>query len=299
MQSIGGRVKPVEEIAQTSTFEKRGMNESVEPQAENREPDSTSQYGIGRPSKKQFGFFRKPDPRWKSFLVRDVLSPFRVAVYPIVFWAGLNVAGPANLLLFWNLTESSFLAAPPYHFTPSGVGYSNFAFFVGGTIGLLTAGPFSDWVADRATRKNNGVREAEMRLPALIPFFITTALGVIIGGVGYQRLWPWPVILVFGYGLTGLSVTTVPTIAIAYAVDCYKPIAGEIMVVATVIKNTCGFSMSYWVAPLAAREGLITPAMVEFALTIGPMLLALPLYFFGKRLRAMTRDSSVHQLSEI
>jgi hypothetical protein len=35
--------------------------------------------------------------------------------------------------------------------------------------------------------------------------------------------------------------------------------------------------------------------MVEFALTIGPMLLAVPLYFFGKRLRKLTRNSAVHR----
>lgn len=67
-----------------------------------------------------------------------------------------------------------------------------------------------------------------MRLPALIPFFITTAIGNVIGGLGYQRQWSWPTMLVFGNGLTGLSVPTVPTIAVAYAVDCYKPMAGEI-----------------------------------------------------------------------
>ena len=64
-----------------------------------------------------------------------------------------------------------------------------------------------------------------------------------------------------------VSVTIVPIIAVTYAVDCYKPIAGEIMAVATVLKNTGGFAMSYWLPPLAAREGLFSPTMVEFALT--------------------------------
>lgn len=75
--------------------------------------------------------------------------------------------------------------------------------------------------------------------------------------------------------------------------------AGEIMVVATVVKNTIGFSMSYWVASLGARRGLVAPAMVEFALTLGPMLLGAPLYFWGKRLRRFTRNSAFHQWSEM
>ncbi len=138
-----------------------------------------------------------------------------------------------------NLTESDLLSAPPYNFTTSEVGYANFGFVVGGFIGLITAGPFSDWVAKRASIRNNYIREAEGRLPALIPFSILTAIGIIIGGLGYDRLWSWPVILVVAYGTTGLAVTSVPTIAIAYAIDCYTPISGDIMVVATVLKNTC------------------------------------------------------------
>jgi hypothetical protein len=68
------------------------------------------------------------------------------------------------------------------------VGYSNFLFVVGGLIGLATAGPFSDWIAVRATERNDGIREAEMRLPALIPYFMFTVLGIVIGGIGYDRL---------------------------------------------------------------------------------------------------------------
>ena len=272
------------------------LNKTTASDTPAEEQITASMVGRGGPSKTQFRPVQVPDSRWKSFLVRDILSPVRAFFYPIIFWAGLNVAGPANLLLFWNLTESAVLSGPPYNWSPSAVGYSNFAFVVGGLIGLATAGPFSDWVAKRAALRNNGVREAEMRLPALIPYFVTTVIAIVVGGEAYQHLWAWPYILVFGYALTGLCVTTVPTIAIAYALDCYKPVSGEIMVVATVLKNTCGFSMSYWVPSLGAREGLIAPAMVEFALTIGPMLLALPLYFYGKKLRMLTRHSRLHQL---
>ncbi|KAL2800663.1 major facilitator superfamily domain-containing protein [Aspergillus keveii] len=270
-------------------------------QLEHIDPDDrnlTTVVGKGRPTKSQFRLWQSPDPNWKRFLVRDTFSSITVFFFPIILWAGLNVAGPANVLLYWNLTESAILSAPPNNFSPSAVGYSNFAFVVGGTLGLLTAGPFSDWIAMRATAANNGIREAEMRLPALVPYFITSVVGIVVGGVGYAREWDWPVLVVVGYGFTGLCVTAVPTIAVAYAVDCYRAISGEIMVVATVIKNSCGFAMSYWVFPLAARRGWLTPAMVQLALTAGPMVLGLPVYFFGKVLRARTRNARVHSYGE-
>ena len=234
--------------------------------AEVADPTSSIPVGKGAPNRQSFAFFRRPDPRWKQFLIRDITLPVRTFLYPIIFWAGLLVANSANTLLLWNMTESSVLSNLPYNWTPSQVGFANFAFAIGGIVGLATAGPFSDWIAKRATRRNNGIREAEMRLPAIIPFAVLSAIGIVIGGLGYQHLWPWESILVVGYGLTGLSVTTVPTIAIAYAIDCYKPISGEIMVVATVLKNTQGFAMSYWVPSLAARNGLLTVCMVQFGL---------------------------------
>lgn len=259
----------------------------------------TTLVGEGKPARSQYAFIQPPDPRWREFLWRDIVSPVRVFFYPIIFWAGLMVAGPANLLLFFNLTESAVLSLPPYRFNPSQVGYANFAFAVGGIIGLVTAGPFSDWVAKKMTQRNNGVREAEMRLLAVIPYAILAGIGTMVGAAGYDGLWSWPVILVVGYGLTGLSVTTIPTIAVAYAVDCYKPISGEIMVVATVLKNTQGFGMSYWVGPLAAKGGYITPAATQFAFVIGPTLLGIPLYFWGKNLRRITKNSNLHRLEEM
>lgn len=176
--------------------------------------------GRGRAPKSAWKLWQKPDPHWKTIILHDVFSPFRVFFFPIVFWTACNVAGPANLLLLWNLTESSVLGAPPYNMGAGALGNTNWAFVVGGVIGLLTAGPLSDYVAKVLTKRNNGVREAEMRLPALIPFFVTSVIGIVVGGLGYQNQWAWPIILVFGFGLTGLCVTSIPTIAVAYAVDC-------------------------------------------------------------------------------
>ncbi|CAK7198343.1 hypothetical protein SEUCBS139899_001004 [Sporothrix eucalyptigena] len=254
--------------------------------------------GQGSPSKAQFSLICKPDPQWKSFVFKDIISTVQVFFYPIIFWAGTTVAGFANLLLFWNLTESSVLGGAPYNFSVAAVGYANFAFVIGGFVGLFAGGMVSDWIAHRATVRNNGIRQAEMRLPALLPFFVLGIVAVVVGGLAEQHLWAWPVLIVVGYGISGMCITAAPAIAIAYAVDCYKPIAGEIMLVATVIKNTCGFSMSYWVPQLTAADGALTPAMVQLALTAGPVLFAVPLWLWGHKLRWWTRNAKVHNLEE-
>lgn len=301
---------PIQAVAEGSTEAiNTGDASQVEKQASHsagNESDSSSLESPsllkGRPNRSQFMPFQKPDPRWKMFVVRDTWTPIKVFFNPIILWAGLMLAGPADLVLFFNISESPILAAPPYLFKPDQVGYTNFAFVIGALIGLATAGPYSDWVAARATRKNGGVREAEMRLPSLWFYMIVTMLSLILGGIAYQRQWAWGHIVVWGYGLAGLSVTTVPTICIAYAIDCYKPISGEIMVVATVCKNFIAFSYSYWIFDLAhtSKDGWITPAMVIFACTVGPALFAFPLYYgLGKKIRVWTKSSDVHRMEEI
>ena len=255
--------------------------------------------GRGKPSKRQFMPVQKLERNWLSFIVRDLTTPLIVFFNPIIFWSALMLAGPADLLLLFNLTESGLLGSPAYGWSPSAVGYSNFAFFVGGLVGVATAGPLSDYLARRATIKNNGIREAEMRLPALIPYVCFFIISHVVGAVGYQRLWPWEVILICGFGFSGLAVTSIPTISIAYAVDCYKPISGEIMIVGTVLKNVLGFCLSYWVFDVHAMSGWVSVYMVQFAVSMVPVVAAVPLYYYGKTLRRWTKDSALHRMEAL
>jgi len=272
------------------------QEQPVDSEANSERGADGHQLGRGKPSKAQWMPVQRPDSRWLSFVVRDFTTPLLVFFNPIVFWAALMLAGPADLLLLFNLTESGLLSSPVYGFGPGAVGYTNFAFFVGGVIGVLTAGPLSDWWARRATFKNNGIREAEMRLPALLPYVCFFIISHIVGAVGYQRLWHWPAIIVAGFGFSGLAVTSIPTISIAYAVDCYKPISGEIMVVATIMKNVLGFSLSYWVFNVAVKDGFVAVYMTQFAVSMLPIFLTIPLYFFGKNLRRWTKNSGLHRM---
>lgn len=288
-----------------------GKNTSAVQEKSVIDTEANSQSGVidgqyvrkGRPGKSQFAPATKPDSRWMSFVIRDILTPVKVFLNPIVFWSALMLAGPADLLLIFNLTESGVFGSPAYGWNPQTVGYSNFAFFVGGIFGVLTAGPLSDWWARRMTIRNNGIREAEFRLPALFPYCCFFLVSHVVGAVGYQNLWPWEAIIVCGFGFSGLAVTSIPAIAIAYAIDCYKPISGEIMVVGTVLKNVLGFCLSYWVFDIATERGVmpgqngwISVYMIQFAVSFLPVVLTVPLYYYGKSLRRWTSNSEIHRM---
>lgn len=122
--------------------------------------------GKGSPSKKQWGLYTPSANPLKSIAI-DLFIPWKLFLFPIVEFSSFVVSWTCSSFLTINLTQSQNFAAPPYNFDSQSIGFMNFAILIGAGIGLATAGPFSDWVSARATRKNHGIREPEMRLPAM------------------------------------------------------------------------------------------------------------------------------------
>ena len=148
--------------------------------------------GKGRPSKKQFMLFQPNAHPFKSILL-DLWTPWNLFAFPIVEFASFVVSWSASCLLTTNLTQSQAFSEKPYGFSPLIIGFFNFANLVGAIIGLLTAGPLSDWISMKLTRRNGGIREPEMRLPTMIPYFILMLLGNFITAFGWKEGWTWKV----------------------------------------------------------------------------------------------------------
>lgn len=136
--------------------------------------------GKGHPNRSQFNPIQPLDHQAAREVLRHIFTPVQIFFFPIVFWAAMSMGAAANALLAVNLIQSQALSAPPYNFSPGAVGFANFALVGGGMIGLLIAGPWSDWVTMRATRKNNNIREPEMRLVALYPFIAAALVGLTV-----------------------------------------------------------------------------------------------------------------------
>ena len=122
--------------------------------------------GKGTPSKQQWRIFQPNAHPFKAIAL-DLWIPWKLFAFPIVEFAAFVVSWSCSSFLTINLTQSQNFAAPQYNFNSQSIGFMNFAILIGAFIGLGTAGPLSDWVSARATRKNGGVREPEMRLPAM------------------------------------------------------------------------------------------------------------------------------------
>lgn len=146
----------------------------------------------GSPSKGQFHIYQ-PDPNWVKTLALAFWVPWRLLAFPIVEYAAFVVSWGASCFLTANLTQAQAFGAPPYNWSSQSIGFTNFASLVGAMLGLATNGPLSDWIAMRATKKNGGIREPEMRLPTLIPYVLISIAGNFIIAFGYEYHWDWRV----------------------------------------------------------------------------------------------------------
>ncbi|RKK10986.1 hypothetical protein BFJ66_g17609 [Fusarium oxysporum f. sp. cepae] len=271
-QSLETSSKAVEVQDQEQTSKEASQGKSNGSQLDvNAEQDPW--LGRGTPSRQQWMLFQRNSPPFRSIML-DLWIPWKLFTFPI----------------------TQVFAAPPYNLSSQSIGFTNFALFVGALIGLATAGPFSDWVSARATARNNGIREPEMRLPAMIPYVLLMAFGQIITAIGYQKKWPWEVIVVLGYSCAGIQIAGLPSISSTYAVDSYKPVAGSLFVAITVNKNLWGYGMGKFITPWTEANGFIPAFMVNMALTVIWCFFAVIFYFYGKTFRRWTKNSNVHSL---
>ncbi|PSS20568.1 hypothetical protein M430DRAFT_139203 [Amorphotheca resinae ATCC 22711] len=280
---------------------KAGSAEQVEKQSVNSGGDEKLAHvhthqdpwlGRGKPSKAQW----KIAQPYEGNLIMEFLLPWKMFFFPIVQFPAFVVSWSASSFLTLNLTQSQVFAAPPYNFSTTSIGFTNFAILIGALIGLFTAGPLSDMIAARLTKRNNGVREPEMRLPAMIPYIILMIVGNIVVALGYEHQWDWRVIVIIGYTCAGIQVAALPPISSTYAVDSYKPVAGSIFVAITVNKNVWGYGFSKFITPWILKSGYIPPIMTNMSLVTVWSCCGIIFWFFGKTFRKWTRNSKVHKM---
>jgi hypothetical protein len=171
----------------------------------------------GYPSKTQkYGLFPKKDPLTSN--LKGFWLPISLLRFPIIVWASFTLGFSASSFLQVNLLEGQVYLYPPYSWSSAALGNANWPLTVGAVLGFFTSGWFSDWVSTRATKKNGGIREPEMRLPALIPFGILLAIGTAIMTTGWTNHWSWKPVVIVGFTMIGVELVAIPTIAITYAV---------------------------------------------------------------------------------
>ncbi|KAI9708245.1 MAG: hypothetical protein M1820_004199 [Bogoriella megaspora] len=250
--------------------------------------------GVGAPSARQFWLAQRPAQPVKA-LALAFWTPWYLITFPIVVFASCVICFCSANYLILTLIQAEAFSKSPYNFTPLNIGFVNFASLIGALIGLATAGPASDWVSMQLTKRNNGVREPEMRLPTMIPYVFIMLLGNFVCAFGLQHGWDWRAITVIGFGCAGIQIASLPAIAATYAVDSYKPVASSIFICATIFKNLWGYGVSKFITSWVASKGYVGPFMLNMCLAFLSCSAALIFWYWGKKLRRMSAKSFVHR----
>jgi hypothetical protein len=141
-------------------------------------------------------------------LLKLVIRPVGLICLPPVLWAALVEAGTIGFLVAVG-SNVDVAFATTYQFKSWQTALCFVAAVVGSVAGIPAGGQLGDKVADWLTRRNGGVRDPEMRLPAMIPSLIAAPLSLILFGVGIEHKLHW-ICPTIGIGLRTSSFKLLP-----------------------------------------------------------------------------------------
>ncbi|KAI1196550.1 putative MFS transporter [Nemania serpens] len=149
---------------------------------------------------------------------------------------GINIG---LLALGYSYTFPILITSPPYNWTVINSGL----FAIAAVIGYAIAVPFtpsSDRLAAYFTKRNNGIREAEMRLGVMLPAMLLGPAGIILYGFAAEKGLHWTLYFVGG-GLSYFAAYFYFTFTLAYAVDSYYSNTSEMLIAMNLGKQAISF----------------------------------------------------------
>lgn len=220
---------------------------------------------------------------WGMLIARPII----LITYPAVLWNAFVFAATIGALVA--VTSNVAIAyAITYGWSSGPTGTAFLSAIIGSLLGI-TGGTITDRISDKATQRNGGLREPEMRLRAFFPVLFTTPLALMLYGAGIGRAWHWMVPTV-GLGLINFSIVWGTSISLVYMIDCLKPLAEEAVTSVLAFKAAIGFILSFYTNVWVAQEGYVN-AFGEFAgITTAFLLFVFVFIFWGKKLRTKAAE---------
>ncbi|EXJ68097.1 uncharacterized protein A1O5_08712 [Cladophialophora psammophila CBS 110553] len=230
-----------------------------------------------------------------SFFMTAARS-FTYYAVPSVFWVvstyGIYIGLGA---LAFNYTFPAKIVAPPYNWSQTNSGL----IAVGNAVGYILAVPFttsSDRLAAYLTKKNNGIREAEMRLGVLLPAMLIGPAGLIVYGYTAQDNLHWMGYFA-GVAMCNWSAYFYFTFTLAYAVDSYTANLSEMLIAMNLGKQAISFGFGFKILDWILQSGYVNIiAGVFCGVLMANDLMLLVFMFFGKRIRIATSKTWLAQM---
>lgn len=155
---------------------------------------STSPDALGAPPPRRHNFYQKLRLYTGTYTDESLMTLFLRQIVliclPAVFWATLVTSATIGLIVALSSNYATAFAEV-YGFVTWQSGLCFSATAIGAVVAIFFGGAWSDWVADIFTKRNGGLREPEMRLPAIAVSCIIGPLGWLLYGAGIQYHLHW------------------------------------------------------------------------------------------------------------
>ncbi|CZS98303.1 hypothetical protein WAI453_012027 [Rhynchosporium graminicola] len=225
-----------------------------------------------------------------------MIRPFTLFFVPAVFWVITSYGIYIGLgALAFNYTFPLKIVAPPYNWAQTNSGLIAIA----NALGFFLAVPFtftSDRLAAHLTRKNGGIREAEMRLGVMWPAMIIAPAGLLLYGLTAERDLHWMGYFA-GVAMCNWGAYFYFSFTLAYAIDSYTANTSEMLIAMNIGKQAISFGMGLHLLDWILDRGYAVVIGGIFVAVLLANNLALFIFVFaGKKIRIFTARSFVGRM---
>ncbi|KAJ5770826.1 uncharacterized protein N7511_002877 [Penicillium nucicola] len=243
-----------------------------------------SYYGIGLDSTM---FPDRPN------ILMACIKPWYMLIHPIVAWECVMWAVVFTWTILVGAVASQIFTAAPFNMSTVAVGnLTGIPPFIGSAIGTFTGGWLCDFCGRALSKRNLGVYEPEFRLWVMPLATVTMAVGTFgLGAAIEQGL--SPVVCGVFLAILNFAVGMGCTVIVAYTNDVAAERAGDAFGLAMVIKSAFAFGLSFVFNQYLVHVGPLRFFSTFGALTVSVMLTHIPIYVFGKRIRAWSEQHNL------
>ncbi|KAJ4347956.1 uncharacterized protein N0V89_009328 [Didymosphaeria variabile] len=167
---------------------------------------------------------------------------------PAIVWITLVAAILISFFVGTAYTLAQIFTPPPYNLTVSQNGYFFTGALIGGILGVIS-GPLCDFSAKTLSRRNNGVYEAEFRIPVNILAVTMLSIGwfTFMWALEHPAMRGGVYLCSFCYGAVCFGTSVAGT-------DAFRPYATEIFILQMMIKNFLFYAFSTFINEFAAEH---------------------------------------------
>lgn len=222
-------------------------------------------------------------PQDKTTYWQYFRRPFVLFLFPNIIIAGVIFAFGCTAGIVSFGTISRITSEPPYSWSTTSTGLIYLAALVGNIVGWAT-GMSSDFIVMRLARRNNGIKETEMRLWTLCVSFVYAAVGYMLYGWGAHFGMHW-ITIAIGLGCMIAHQVSACSVATAYAMECFPGISGELVVVLSICSSVINFPLSFTVQQVVDTMGFGYAFEFYGFCVLVSMATAIPAVMYGKSWR--------------